>query len=74
MQDDVIKRVVTTYHRMSMGTAAVTDYARDRLTTYVRMLLDGGQNDPDRLTVLGLAYLKELDGSNDPVRNGYTGM
>jgi len=27
-----------------------------------------------RLTVCGLTYLRELDGSNDPVKSGFTGL
>jgi hypothetical protein len=28
----------------------------------------------NRLTVCGLTYLRELDGSSDPVKAGYTGL
>ncbi len=58
-----------------MATAAtLPDEAQARLANYVEMLIDGGQRDSERLMVLGLAYLRELDGRSDPVRNGYTGM
>ena len=38
------------------------------------MLFDAGEKDLHRLTVCGLTYLRELDGSNDPVKAGYTGL
>ena len=74
MVDDIVARVVGTYRRMSIDEATVTEQARERLAAYVSMLSDGGQSNPDRLTVLGLTFLRELDGTNDPVSNGYTGM
>ena len=33
-----------------------------------------GEKDPHRLTVCGLTYLRELDGSSDPVKAGFTGL
>ena len=39
-----------------------------------KMLFDGGERDLHRLTVCGLTYLRELDGRNDPVKAGFTGL
>jgi hypothetical protein len=33
-----------------------------------------GEKDPHRLTVCGLTYLRELDGTTDPVKAGFTGL
>ena len=39
-----------------------------------RTLFEAGETDDNRLTVCGLVYLRQLDGSNDPVKAGYTGL
>jgi hypothetical protein len=44
------------------------------VTTYISMLFEAGEKDPHRLTVCGLTYLRELDGSSDPVKAGFTGL
>lgn len=74
MIDAAIARTVEIYQNMSAGRAQVSEIARARLSAYIRTLVEGGQSDPDRLTVFGLSYLRELDGKNDPIRAGYTGM
>jgi hypothetical protein len=38
------------------------------------MLFEGGEKDDHRLVVCGLTYLRQLDGANDPVKAGYTGL
>jgi hypothetical protein len=74
MIDTSITRIIEIYQRMSASGAQVSEQARARLAVYIKMLMDGGQSDPERLTVFGLSYLRELDGKNDPVRGGFTGM
>ena len=37
-------------------------------------LVEAGEKDTHRLTVCGLTYLRELDGSSDPVKAGFTGL
>jgi len=44
------------------------------VTEYVGKLFEAGEKDPHRLTVCGLTYLRELDGSTDPVKAGFTGL
>ncbi len=44
------------------------------MTEYVSTLFEAGEKDPHRLAVCGLAYLRELDGSTDPVKAGFTGL
>ena len=44
------------------------------MTDYVKTLFDAGEKDTHRLTVCGLTYLRQLDGSTDPVKAGFTGM
>ena len=63
-----------TYDLMVNRSAAASDEARAKVTKYVATLFEGGESDLHRLTVCGLTYLRELDGSNDPVKAGYTGL
>ena len=45
-----------------------------RVTDYLAKLMEAGEKDTHRLTVCGLTYLRELDGSRDPVKAGFTGL
>ncbi|HVV41551.1 MAG TPA: hypothetical protein VHC94_10850 [Nitrobacter sp.] len=69
-----IDRIMMTYDLLLNRTAAASVEAREKVTAYVKMLVDAGETDPHRLTVCGLTYLRELDGSVDPVKSGYTGL
>jgi hypothetical protein len=69
-----IDRIMRTYEMMMNGTPAANDDARAKVANYIQSLFDGGEKDPHRLTVCGLTYLRELDGSNNPVKAGFTGM
>ena len=69
-----IDRIMHTYDMMVNRSQAASDEARIRVSDYVKSLFDGGETDPHRLTVCGLTYLRELDGSNDPIKAGFTGM
>jgi hypothetical protein len=69
-----IDRIMHTYDMMTSRTQAASDEARAKVADYVKSLFDGGETDPHRLTVCGLTYLRELDGSNDPVKAGFTGL
>ena len=56
----VIDRILKTYDLMvSAAFPAVTD-ARDKVVAHIAQLLAGGETNPQRLTVSGLAYLREL--------------
>jgi hypothetical protein len=48
--------------------------ARAKVTEYIGKLFQASEKDPHRLTVCGLTYLRELDGSTDPVKAGFTGL
>jgi hypothetical protein len=69
-----IDRIMLTYDLLKNRSAAASDEARAKVTEYVNTLFEAGERDPHRLTVCGLAYLRELDGSSDPVKAGYTGL
>jgi len=43
-------------------------------TDYLAKLMEAGEKDTHRLTVYGLTYLRELDGSSDPVKTGFAGL
>ena len=69
-----IDRIMQTYALLVNRSAAASDEARAKVTEYVSKLFAAGERDPHRLTVCGLTYLRELDGSVDPVKAGYTGL
>ena len=69
-----IDRIMQTYDLLMNRTAAASSEAREKVTQYLATLFEAGERDSHRLTVCGLTYLRELDGSNDPVKAGYTGL
>ena len=69
-----IDRIMHTYDLLVNRSTAATDEARAKVTDYVSKLFEAGERDTHRLTVCGLTYLRELDGSNDPVKSGFTGL
>ena len=72
--DSAIDRTMQTYELLVNQTAAASAEARAKVTDYLAKLMEAGERDTHRLTVCGLTYLRELDGSSDPVRAGYTGL
>jgi hypothetical protein len=69
-----IDRIMRTYDLLMNRSAAASDEARAKVTDYVAKLVEAGENDTHRLAVCGLTYLRELDGSSDPVKAGFTGL
>jgi hypothetical protein len=69
-----IDRIMMTYDLLVNRSAAASAEARAKVTEYVNTLFEAGERDTHRLTVCGLTYLRELDGSTDPVKAGYTGL
>jgi hypothetical protein len=69
-----IDRIMQTYDLLMNRSAAASLEARAKVTDYVATLCEAGEKDTHRLTVCGLTYLRELDGSNDPVKAGFTGL
>jgi hypothetical protein len=69
-----IDRIMMTYDLLMNRTAAASVEARAKVTDYVNTLFEAGERDTHRLTVCGLTYLRELDGSSDPVKAGFTGL
>jgi hypothetical protein len=69
-----IDRIMQTYDLLMNRSAAASTEARAKVTEYLKTLFEAGERDTHRLTVCGLTYLRELDGSNDPVKAGYTGL
>jgi len=72
--DAAIDRIMQTYGLLVNETAAASAKTRAKVTEYVKTLFDAGEKDEHRLTVCGLTYLRQLDGSSDPVKAGYTGL
>jgi hypothetical protein len=70
----VIDRIMMTYDLLVNRSAAASAEARAKVTEYVKTLFEAGEKDTHRLTVCGLTYLREFDGSRDPVKAGYTGL
>jgi len=69
-----IDRIMRTYDLLLNRSAAASDETREKVTDYVKTLFEAGETDTHRLTVCGLTYLRQLDGSTDPVKAGFTGM
>jgi hypothetical protein len=70
-----IDRIMQTYALLGNDSSASgSEEARAKVTEYISKLFQAGEKDPHRLTVCGLTYLRELDGSIDPVKAGFTGM
>jgi len=69
-----IDRIMLTYDLLVNRSAAASAEARAGVTQYVTTLFEAGEKDIHRLTVCGLTYLRELDGSVDPVKAGFTGL
>jgi hypothetical protein len=72
--EPVIDRIMYTYDLLMNRNSAASQEARIRVTDYVTTLMAAGEKDPHRLAVCGLTYLRELDGSSDPVKAGFTGL
>ena len=69
-----IDRIMQTYVLLLNRTTAASEEARAKVTEYVTTLFEAGEKDTHRLTVCGLTYLRQLDGSSDQVKAGYTGL
>ena len=69
-----VDRIMVTYDLLLNRSAAASAEARAKVTDYVATLYAAGEKDMHRLTVFGLTYLRELDGSSDPVKAGFTGL
>jgi len=69
-----IDRIMMTYDLLVNRSAAASAEARAKVTDYVNTLIEAGEKDTHRLTVCGLTYLRELDGTTDPVKAGFTGL
>jgi hypothetical protein len=72
--ETAVERIMQTYALLVNRSAAASEERRARVTDYVAKLFEAGEKDPHRLTVCGLTYLRELDGSTDPVKAGFTGL
>jgi hypothetical protein len=72
--ETAIDRIMHTYDLLMNRSAAASVETRAKVSDYVATLFEAGEKDPHRLTVCGLTYLRELDGSIDPVRAGFTGL
>ncbi len=69
-----LDRVMNTYALLVNRSAAASEESRAKVTDYLTKLFEAGEKDTHRLTVCGLTYLRELDGSTDPVKAGFTGL
>ena len=72
--DAAIDRIMHTYDLLMNRSAAASAEARVKVTDYLAAMFEAGEKDTHRLTVCGLTYLRELDGSRDPVKAGFTGL
>jgi hypothetical protein len=68
-----IDRIMQTYELL-LNRSTSASGERAKVTDYVKTLFEAGEKDTHRLTVCGLTYLRQLDGSSDPVKAGFTGL
>ncbi|MGH6716779.1 MAG: hypothetical protein ACREDC_11385 [Bradyrhizobium sp.] len=69
-----VDRIMEIYALLKSHPAEASPQVRAKVTDYLTMLFEAGERDAQRLAVCGLTYLRELDGSIDPVKSGYTGL
>lgn len=69
-----IDRIMSTYDLLLNRTTAASEETRASVTRYLATLVEAGEKDTHRLTVCGLTNLRQLDGSTDPVKAGFTGL
>jgi hypothetical protein len=72
--ETAIDRIMQTYALLVNRSSSASEEARAKVTDYIGKLFEAGEKDTDRLIVCGLTYLRELDGSSDPVKAGFTGL
>jgi hypothetical protein len=72
--ETALDRIMMTYDLLANRTSAASAQARAKVRDYLTTLFEAGERDTHRLTVCGLTYLRQLDGRNDPVKAGYTGL
>lgn len=72
--ETALDRIMMTYDLLANRTSAASAQARAKVADYLTTLFEAGERDTHRLTVCGLTYLRQLDGRNDPVKAGYTGL
>ena len=72
--ETALDRIMQTYGLLVNTTAAASADAREKVGRYLATLFEAGERDTHRLTVCGLTYLRQLDGRNDPLKAGYTGL
>jgi hypothetical protein len=64
--DDVVDRILYTYQLMRPLDPDQISASRVKITRYLKSLASAGQSDAQRLSMYGLAYLKELHEGRDP--------
>jgi hypothetical protein len=64
--DNVVDRILYTYQLMRPLDSDQISASRPKITRYLESLASAGQSDAQRLSMYGLAYLKELHEGRDP--------
>ena len=64
--NDVVERILNAYQLMRPLDAERVSDSRLKITKYIESLSTAGHRDAERLTIYGLAYLKELHEGRDP--------
>jgi hypothetical protein len=72
--ESALERIMLTYDLLARRTPEESATARAQVTDYVTTLFEAGEHNADRLALCGLTFLRQLDGSFDPVKEGYTGL
>jgi hypothetical protein len=66
LMNDVVELILNTYQSIRPLDAERAADSRQKISRYIETLASAGQHDAERLTIYGLAYLKELHEGQDP--------
>ena len=64
--NDLVDRILNTYQLRRPLDAERVEDSRRKISGYLENLANAGQRDTKKLTIYGLAYLKELHEGRDP--------
>jgi len=74
LQNAAVDRTLRAYFLMYNLSDAAAQDAHDKLVDYVTLLVSAGERDLDRLTLCGLTYLRDNNGSRRVSPQAFTGL
>jgi len=76
IQSAAIDRVLRAHFLIHSLSQSEADDAQERLASYINLLFSAGEHDLDRLTMCGIAYLRETQADAGPAasRENFSGL